>query len=246
MALKVIGAGFGRTGTSSLKQSLEDLDFGPCYHMTEAFAHPEHAPVWEAAANGQPVEWEDVFRDYQAAVDWPAAAFYQQLMVRYPEAKVILTVRDPERWYESTQNTIYEIGKLTSSPPMSWLLAVFNRQRQRIAAVTARLAWAELFSGRFEDRQHAIDVFNRYNADVERHVPADRLLVYDVKQGWEPLCAFLGVPVPEGKPFPHLNDTAEFRKAIRAIQTVSYGLQIGTVALAVLAMLGLIRRTRSR
>ena len=246
MALKVIGAGFGRTGTSSLKQALEDLGFGPCYHMTEAFAHPEHAPAWEAAADGQPVDWEDVFRNYQSTVDWPGAAFYQQLMVRYPDAKIILTVRDPERWYKSTQNTIYEIGKLTSSPPMSWLLTVFNRQRQRIAAVTGRLAWKELFGGRFEDRQHAIDVFNRSNADVQRHVPADRLLVYDVKQGWEPLCAFLGVPVPEGKAFPHLNETAEFRKAIRAIQTVKYGLQIGAAALVVLATLGLIRRTRAR
>lgn len=246
MALKVIGAGFGRTGTSSLKQALEDLGFGPCYHMTEAFAHSEHAPVWEAAMNRQPVEWEDVFRHYQAAVDWPAAAFYQQLMVRYPDARIILTVRDPERWYESTQNTIYAIGKLAASPPMSWLGAVFNRQRQRIAAVTGRLAWDELFGGRFEDRQHAIDVFNHYNADVMRHVPADRLLVYDVKQGWEPLCAFLGVPVPEGKPFPHLNDTAEFRKTIRAMQTVSYGVRAGVVALAVLATLIVIRRTRSR
>jgi hypothetical protein len=245
MTLKVIGAGFGRTGTSSLKQALEDLGFGPCYHMTEAFAHPEHTPVWEAAVNGQAVEWEDVFRDYQSAVDWPAAAFYQQLMARYPDAKVILTVRNPERWYESTQNTIYAIGKLTASPPMSWVGAVFNRQRQRVAAVTGRLAWDELFGGRFEDRQHAIEVFNRYNADVQRYVPADRLLVYDVRQGWEPLCTFLGVPAPDHKPFPHLNDTAEFRKAIRAIETVSYSLQIGVAALAILAALTVIRRTRS-
>lgn len=245
MPLKVIGAGFGRTGTTSLQQALEDLGFGPCYHMTEAFARPEHAPVWEAAANGQPVEWEDVFGSYQAAVDWPAAAFYQQLMERYPDAVVILTVRDPERWYESTQNTIYAIGKLTASPPVSWLTAVFAPHQRRITAMTRRLAWEELFGGRFEDRQYAIDVFNRYNADVQRRVPAERLLVYDVKQGWEPLCAFLDVPVPQDKPFPRLNDTAQFRKAIRAIQAVSYGLRIGAVALVVLATLAAIRRTRS-
>jgi hypothetical protein len=245
MALKVIGAGFGRTGTSSLKQALEDLGFGPCYHMVEAFAHPEHAPVWEAAAKRQSVEWEDVFRHYQAAVDWPAAAFYEQLMARYPDAQVILTVRDPERWYESVQNTIYTISKLTMSPPMSWLETVFAPHRQQITAVTSRLAWDELFGGRFEDRQHAIEVFTRYNTDVQCRVPAERLLVYDVKQGWEPLCAFLGVAVPTDRPFPHLNDTAEFRKAIRAIRTVSYGLSIGVPALAVLAVIGLIRRTRS-
>lgn len=245
MPLKVIGAGFGRTGTTSLKQALEDLGFDPCHHMIEAFAHPEHVPVWEAAANGQPVEWEDVFGNYQAAVDWPAAAFYEQLMEHYPDAKVILTVRDPERWYESTQNTIYAIGKLTSSPPMSWLTSVFAPHRRRITALTGRLAWDGLFGGRFEDRQHTIDVFKRYNADVQRRVPTERLLVYDVKQGWEPLCTFLDVPIPQNKPFPHLNDTASFRKAIRAIQTINYGLRAGVVALAVLATLGIIRRSRS-
>jgi hypothetical protein len=95
MTLKVIGAGFGRTGTSSLKQALEDLGFGPCHHMTEVIAHPQQVPVWEAAMNGEPVEWEDVFHAYQSAVDWPSAAFYEPLMERYPDARVILTVRDP-------------------------------------------------------------------------------------------------------------------------------------------------------
>jgi hypothetical protein len=245
MALKVIGAGFGRTGTTSLKQALEDLGFGPCYHMVEAFAHPEHTSVWESAAHGQPVEWEDVFGSYQAAVDWPAAAFYEQLMARYPDARVILTLRDPERWYESTQNTIYAISKLTMSPPMSWLETVFVPHRQRLTAATSRLAWDQLFGGRFEERQHAIDVFNRYNEDVQRRVPAERLLVYDVKQGWEPLCAFLGVAVPEHKPFPHLNDTAEFRKAIRGIRAVNSGLYVGALALVLLGVRGMIRRTRA-
>jgi hypothetical protein len=245
MALKVIGAGFGRTGTSSLKQALEDLGFGPCYHMVETFAHPEHAPIWEAAAHGQPVEWEDLFRSYQSAVDWPAAAFYEQLMARYPDARIILTLRDPERWYESARNTIYAISKLSASPPTSWLEAVFVSHRQRITAVTSRLAWDELFGGRFEDRQHAMDVFARYNAEVQRRVPAERLLVYDVKQGWEPLCAFLGVPVPQGKPFPRLNDTAEFRKAIRAMRAVNYGLSVGVLALAGLAVHTVFRRSRA-
>ena len=237
MTLKVIGAGFGRTGTKSLKQALEVLGFGPCYHMVEAFAHPEHVPVWEAAAQGEPVEWEDIFRSYQAAVDWPAAAFYAQLMARYPGARVILTVRDPDRWYESMLNTLYAMGQLTAAPPMAWLEVLFAPHRHRLIAVTSRL-WDDLFGGRFADRQHAIDVFTRYNADVQRRVPAERLLVYDVTQGWEPLCAFLGVAVPEGVPFPHLNDTAEFRKRIRGIRTVSYGLRIIALALAVLAMRG--------
>ena len=146
MSLKVIGAGFGRTGTKSLKQALEDLGFGPCYHMVEAFAHPEHVPVWEAAAQGEPVEWEDIFRGYQSAVDWPAAAFYAQLMARYPDARVILTVRDPDRWYESVLNTLYAMGKLTAAPPMSWVEALFAPHRHRLIAVTSHL-WDELFGG---------------------------------------------------------------------------------------------------
>ena len=244
MTLMVIGAGFGRTGTSSLKQALEELGFGPCYHMTEVFGHPEHVPVWEAAAEGKAHDWEAVFHDYRAAVDWPAAAFYQGLMERYPDAHVILTVRDPERWYDSVLNTIYAISKLTTSPPLSWLLGLVAPHQQRITAVTSRLAWDGVFGGLFEDRQHAIAVFNQYNQEVQRIVPHERLLVYDVKQGWEPLCAFLGVAVPVGKPFPRLNDTAEFRRIIRRMEAVAYGLPVVVVALVALAVVGLARRKR--
>ena len=244
MTLKVIGAGFGRTGTSSLKQALEELGFGPCYHMTEVFSHPEHVSVWEAAAEGKPHDWEAVFHDYQSAVDWPAAAFYEQLMERYPNAHVILTVRDPERWYESVLNTIYAISKLTTSPPLSWLLALVAPHQQRIGAVTSRLAWDGVFGSRFEDRHHALAVFNQYNQEVQNHVPPERLLVYDVKQGWDPLCAFLGVAVPAGKPFPRLNDTAEFRKIIRRVKTVAYGLPTVVAVLGALAVFQLVRRKR--
>src|SRR5919202_4255688 len=148
MALKVIGAGFGRTGTSSLKYAFEELGFGSCYHVVEAFAHPEHVPVWEAPANGQSVEREDAFRPYQAAVDWPAGAFYEQLIECFPDARVILTMHDLDRWYESVLNTIYEISKLTAAPPMLWLEALFAPHRQRINVVTSRLAWDDLFGGR--------------------------------------------------------------------------------------------------
>ena len=236
MAIEVIGAGFGRTGTSSLQAALETLGFGPCYHMTEVFAHLEHVPVWEAAARGERVEWEDALRGYRAAVDWPAAAFYEELMQRYPGAKVILTVRDPERWYESTLNTIYEIQGLSESPAyaLSALLVPPMRRVRRATRVIGALAWRDLFGGRFEDREHAIAVFQEYNAEVARRVPAARLLVYEVREGWGPLCAFLGVDVPEGKPFPHANDTEEFRKRIRAVRAISVavptvvGLLVGT------------------
>ncbi len=107
--LKIIGAGFGRTGTLSLKVALEELGFGPCYHMLEMFQHPEHIALWEAASKGHPVDWHQVFEEYQATVDWPGCAFYEQFMEAYPDAKVLLTVRDPDKWYESSQATIYRM-----------------------------------------------------------------------------------------------------------------------------------------
>ena len=108
MPLKVIGAGFGRTGTLSLKVALEQLGFTKCYHMTEVFAKPDHVKLWDAAARGEPVDWEALFRGYQATVDWPGCNFYQEYIRLYPEAKVILTLRDPDRWYDSARQTIYQ------------------------------------------------------------------------------------------------------------------------------------------
>ena len=107
--MKAIGAGFGRTGTMSLKVALEELGFGPCYHMTEVFEHPEHVPLWEAAVRGEPVDWEKIFGSYQAAVDWPAAAFYRELMKVYPDAKVLLSIRDPEKWYENAKSALQNL-----------------------------------------------------------------------------------------------------------------------------------------
>jgi hypothetical protein len=119
--VKVIGAGFGRTGTASLQSALQDLGFGPCYHMYEVFEHPEHADFWEAALRGEPVDWDEFLGGYEASVDWSACAFYEQLMERHPDAKVLLSVRDPEQWYESMRSTIYELAKLFRRSPFTRL-----------------------------------------------------------------------------------------------------------------------------
>ena len=119
--MKVIGAGFGRTGTASLQSALGELGFGPCYHMYEVFANPGHADFWRAAWRGGPADWDGVLGGYEAAVDWPACTFYEELMERNPDAKVLLSVRDPERWYESTRQTIYKIGKISTGSPFSRL-----------------------------------------------------------------------------------------------------------------------------
>ena len=107
--LKIIGAGFGRTGTLSLKVALEELGFSPCYHMIEVFERPADIAVWEAAALGKPIDWKALFAGYQATVDWPACIFYKELMQVYPDAKVLLTVRNPENWYESANSTIFQM-----------------------------------------------------------------------------------------------------------------------------------------
>jgi hypothetical protein len=201
--MRLIGAGFGRTGTFSLKTALEQLGFDPCYHMAEVFDKPRHNALWRMAAAGQPVDWDELFAGYQAAVDWPACAFYAQLMEYAPDAPVLLSVRDPEQWYTSVMNTIYQ---RTGPAPVE------DEHGQMIRA----LIWENTFHGRFEDKPYAISIFERHIAEVKARVPAGRLLVYNVQEGWEPLCRFLGVPVPADTPFPRLNDTREFQARVRA------------------------------
>ena len=204
MSLEVIGAGFGRTGTMSLKVALEELGFGPCYHMIEVFEHPQHVSLWEAPIRGEPLDWEQIFGSYQAAVDWPTAAFYKELMKVYPHAKVLLTIRDPEKWYESTKHTLYPTEDTPEPSP--------------IMRMATKLIWEQTFDGNFEDRRYAIEVFKRHNEEVKKHVPPERLLVYEVNEGWEPLCEFLGVEIPEEKPFPHLNDTEAFKEMVQQLR----------------------------
>lgn len=211
MTLKLIGAGFGRTGTTSLKAALEELGFAKCYHMIEVITHPAHVPIWTAALASKPPDWQAFFTGYQATVDWPGCTFYQELMRVYPEAKVLLTVRNPEKWYDSTRNTIYQLPR----SPAIRMLRLFLPHLCRFTALNEQLIWQGTFGGKFTDRAHAIAVFQAHIAAVKEYVPAERLLVYDVHEGWEPLCKFLDVPVPPDKPFPRLNDTATMQRRMR-------------------------------
>lgn len=205
MALSVVGAGFGRTATLSMKSALEQLGFGPCYHMREVFEHPEFMKFWGAAARGEPVDWDEVFDGYASAVDWPACTYYRELAEHYPDAQVLLTVRDPRRWYESATSTIFSREnreRLLSGPPSPDIGAMMKK------------IMVETFDGRLDDADHAISVFERHVETVERVIPSERLLVYDASEGWEPLCAFLGVPVPAA-PFPRVNTREEFAERWR-------------------------------
>lgn len=193
MTLKVIGAGFGRTGTMTLKVALEQIGFGPCYHMVEVFKNGAYQD-WIDAADGKP-DWPKIFEGYNATVDWPNATFYAELADFYPDAKVILTERDPEAWFKSTQATIFK--------------GMNSRDTQVPFELMAQKVVGRLFDQRLHDHDHVIEVFKRHNAEVRQRIAPERLLVYEVAQGWEPLCKFLGVPVPDA-PMPKTNSTEEF------------------------------------
>lgn len=202
MTLSVIGAGLGRTGTASLKVALETLGFGKCHHMSEVFGAPEQVDLWVKAANGAP-DWPAIFSGYGAAVDFPTAAFWRELADYYPDAKIILSLRDPEKWYESTQETILSpmlVAGVHHMPFAPVIKSVVHR----------------FFDGELHDRDHLIAKFNEHNEAVKKAIPKDRLLVFEAKEGWGPLCAFLGKPVPS-EPYPRVNSKEEMRPMMEAM-----------------------------
>ncbi|WP_131738172.1 sulfotransferase family protein [Actinomadura roseirufa] len=214
--MKVIGAGFGRTGTASLKAALELLGAGPCYHMSTVIAEPYRVRQWFEVAEGHGPGWDELFAGFASAVDWPASAYWRELAEHYPDAKVILTVRDPERWWDSVSTTVFA-GAVADRRPSArrrvirWLVA----RRAPDFALYPRMARAiivdRVFGGRVDDRAHVLAVFERHVEQVTAALPADRLLVHRAADGWEPLCAFLGVPVPD-VPYPRANERAAFRR----------------------------------
>jgi hypothetical protein len=202
MSIEVIGAGFGRTGTLSLKLALEKLGFDKCYHMMEVFQNQGHVDVWLEATRGEDVDWRTLFNGYRASVDWPSCNFWELQLQQFPDARVILSERDPERWYQSIMSTIYpssvEARDRADPAEQPWVDMAFE------------LIWDGTFHGRVEDKEHAIDVYQAHNAYVKKQAPEGRLLVFDPSQGWEPLCRFLDCPVPD-EPYPRVNSTEEFQ-----------------------------------
>jgi Sulfotransferase domain len=197
--LEVIGVGYGRTGTLSLKTALERLGFGPCYHAVEFMRHTDHQAGWEAAFRGN-LQWAEVFAGYRSTVDFPSTAFWRALVDVCPEAKVILTVRDPEQWYASMRDTFLATSGPDGQPPIPSAGGGGFEEGEDWFWMTADL----------QDEQTAIADFKRHIEDVRSYVPGHRLLVYEVRQGWKPLCDFLEVHVPD-EPFPRLNDTEAFK-----------------------------------
>lgn len=216
MALKVIGAGHGRTGTLSLKLALEMLGFGPCDHMIELIVDPSRVGHWVDAWKGRSTDWDAIFDGYRSAVDFPVFEFYAALAEKYPEAKVVLTVRDPEKWWQSAYDTIYRAEPGLGAKLALAGRAVFDERARQIIRLFGNVGrlWDGIFEGRFEDKAFAIGKFEEHIAEVKATIPPERLLVMRVADGWGPLCAFLGVPAPD-VPFPRSNSRQKWHARLK-------------------------------
>jgi len=205
MTVRIVGAGLGRTGTHSLKVAFEQLLGGTSHHMVEVFAHPDETPVWQAAAEGRMPDWQEFLSGYTATCDWPAAAFWPEIAAAFPDAPILLSVRDPEAWWTSASNTI------------------FFPLRDSLAKEPGEDPWADmiraLFGARFcsdiDDADAMKREFIAWNERARAEADPDRLVVWRASDGWGPICAALGVPVPD-EPFPVTNTTAEFQAMMAA------------------------------
>lgn len=205
----------------SLKRALEILGFGRCYHFTELLRR-RHGARWLAIADGNPADWNELFAGYAATVDWPAVAYYRELADYYPDAKVVLTTRDPDEWHASICEALL---------PLRRTLAWWIPWASRLGRLTDRVIWDGAFEGHAAERDFAVARFHRHAREVFAEIEAKRLLVFDVKEGWEPLCRFLDRPVPS-VPFPRSNSRRSIRAAIWLIRVVKF------LAIALLILLG--------
>ncbi|SLN17537.1 sulfotransferase family protein [Roseisalinus antarcticus] len=203
MTLKVIGSGFGRTGTMTMKDALGTLGFGPSHHMTEIIDHPEQLTHWKAVFAGQEVDWAEVYAGYNSQVDWPGAYVWHEASIAFPEARVIHTERPEEDWWASFSGTIGKFFSHADTMPLPPHLADLFR------TMKGKGSWLEQTFTDHTDRAAAIAAYRANNKRVRELIPADRLLIFNVAEGWGPLCGFLGVDVPDTR-FPHHNERREF------------------------------------
>lgn len=216
MPLTVIGAGYPRTGTMSLKLALEHLGFGPCHHMAEIIRHPEQATLWARAFGGDSIDWDDVFAGYSATTDAPGCFVALELAGRYPDAKVILGIRSAESWWASAQATVMSDAnrdRMMNSPAAAAIGPMMIKMREYLA----RDGEGAAFDPTQPDPGAAMAAFDRHNERIRRSIARERLLVFEARQGWEPLCEFLEVPVPDS-PYPRANSREEFHEMVARVQ----------------------------
>ncbi|MCW3019145.1 MAG: hypothetical protein JWN10_1453 [Solirubrobacterales bacterium] len=215
MSIELIGAGLPRTGTLTQKLAFEELGLSPCYHWVNLIADLDQVELWDRAMEGETL-WEEIFEDHRSTADWPGGYFYRELMDFYPEAKVLLSVREPESWERSFRDTIWTMCHGDAVMPLlSRARAQIDPRWQRYLALVDRMFWGPqgTFAAGHAEPSQLIEQAIAHNEQVKRVVPAERLLVWDVTEGWEPLCEFLGVDVPDG-PLPHANDRDTFQERV--------------------------------
>ena len=201
MSLAVIGAGFGRTGTLSISVALDRLGYGPCYHMDNVFASAEHLARWQAVADGDPADWSSIFAGHAATIDWPGMLYYRELADAFPDAKVLLSIRPADSWWESFSNTIRRLIESRDR--------VRDDHLRRVLKYAYRIIAVQTFGGAMDDKDAVIARYENHINDVRKNIAAERLLVYQVTEGWGPLCKFLAVPEPD-EDFPRLNSVNDF------------------------------------
>lgn len=210
--MKIVGAGYGRTGTKSLQVALETLGYGKCYHMEELFRNPQGVSHWKNAMNGREVNWKKLFTGYQSIVDFPGSMYYKQLSEYYPEAKIILGLRDPESWYKSAYETIYSFDPGLSFKLNLGLQAIYKKKARNLLQVfqlNDKSIWKQYFEGKFEDKNYAVRKYTDHIEEVKKEIAPDRLLLHDARDGWKPLCEFLDKEIPS-KPYPKRNKNEDF------------------------------------
>lgn len=217
--MKVIGSGLGRTGTYTLKFALEELGFGKCYHMLELFQNPSGVEYFRQAEKGFSVNWNELFNGYSSAVDYPVARYFRQLADYYPEAKIVHTLRDPEEWFHSATETIFMVNQMPLKIFMRFGIRFpFRKEIRRRFPVLRynRMLMRKEFGNNVRDKAEVIRRFEQHTENVINHFPSSRLLVFDTKQGWDPLCKFFNVAVPNA-PFPHFNKRKDFLSKVETI-----------------------------
>ena len=212
MGLEIIGAGFGRTGTLSLKFALEELGFDRCYHMMEIPKVAPHIGSWRQAAAGKNVDWHLLFQGYKAAVDWPSCNYWREQLRAFPEAKIILTKRDPDSWYESVMNTIWPAS--VKGRELARSNVNLDKVSQDRTSMVFEVIWDGIFEGRMSEKDFVIDKYEKHNQAVIDEVPSSKLLIYEPGEGWEPLCQFLGCSRPSTD-YPNVNSTQEFSSRMK-------------------------------
>ncbi|MEZ4796833.1 MAG: sulfotransferase [Flavobacteriaceae bacterium] len=220
MSIKVIGAGFPRTGTTTLKKALETLGYKDTYHFKDLIANPKKLKYWKDLEEKGDTNFEALFDGFQATVDFPGYPYYKILLKKYPDAKVILTKRDVDKWYESTLKTVWKAGPQTVLAKIVLLTKMlFNtslRHTFKCIKFMRSTYLKKQFSNNFASETHAKEVFFKHIEEVKNHVPENQLLIYDVSEGWQPLCNFLDKPIPK-EDFPHLNKKENFHEMVKGM-----------------------------